>query len=114
MLTPEDNEDTSQERDDSWNDTKVESKNSNQADEDEIDRQQQHSDVFSKGHEVSMEQGPRSVESEPPRSGCFPAADLTQTAVWRPPLLAIRSLSRVRFRKGGIRPQRGGLFPDYA
>jgi hypothetical protein len=50
MLASENNEDTSQESDDSWNDAKVESKSSNQADEDEIDRQQQHSDVLVKGH----------------------------------------------------------------
>ena len=50
VLASENDEDTSQERDDSWNDTKVESENSNQPDEDEIDRQQQHPDVLVKGH----------------------------------------------------------------
>src|SRR5438132_6050352 len=50
MLTPENNEDPGEKGDDSWNNAKVEPKRSNQADKDEIDRQQKHSDVFVKGH----------------------------------------------------------------
>jgi len=50
ILTPENNEDPGEKSDDSWNNAKVEPESSNQAGEDEIDRQQKHSDVFVKGH----------------------------------------------------------------
>ena len=67
-LTPENNEDAGEKGDDSGNDAKVESKNSNQADEDEIDRQQQHSDVLVKGHGGNMEHRESSVECQAPCS----------------------------------------------
>jgi hypothetical protein len=53
-LTPENNEDAGEEGDDSWNKAEVESKHCNQANENQIDRQQKHSDVFVKAHGLSM------------------------------------------------------------
>jgi hypothetical protein len=54
ILTPENDEDAGEEGDDSWNKAEVESKHCNQANENQIDRQQKHSDVFVKPHRLSM------------------------------------------------------------
>ena len=62
ILAPENNEDPGEKGDDSWNNAKIEPESSNQADENEIHRQQKHSDVFVKGHGLSMEHGTWSVE----------------------------------------------------
>ena len=50
MLTTQKDEDAGDERDNSSNKAEVESENSDQADKDQINRQQKHSDVFCKGH----------------------------------------------------------------
>ena len=50
MLATQKDEDAGDERDNSSNKAEVESENSDQADKDQINRQQKHSDVFCKGH----------------------------------------------------------------
>ena len=50
MLATQKDEDAGDERDNSSNKVEVESENSDQADKDQINRQQKHSDVFCKGH----------------------------------------------------------------
>jgi hypothetical protein len=62
ILAPENNEDAGEKGDDSWNKAEVESKHGNQANENQIDRQQKHSDVFVKGHGLMMKHGTWSVE----------------------------------------------------
>jgi hypothetical protein len=54
ILTPENNKDAGEKGDDPWNKAEVESKHCNQANENQIDRQQKHSDVFVKGHVLMM------------------------------------------------------------
>jgi hypothetical protein len=73
MLAPENNEDAGEKGEDSWNKAEVESKYCNQANENQINREQQHSDIFVKGHDSSMEQGAWSVEWEPPPCSVLPA-----------------------------------------
>jgi hypothetical protein len=50
VLATQKDEDAGDERDNSSNKAEVESENSDQADKDQINRQQKHSDVFCKGH----------------------------------------------------------------
>ena len=50
MLATQKDEDAGDERDNSSNKAEVESENSDQANKDQINRQQKHSDVFCKGH----------------------------------------------------------------
>jgi hypothetical protein len=58
ILTPENNEDAGEKGDDSRNKAEVESKHCNQANENQIDRQQKHSDVFVKGHRIMISEQP--------------------------------------------------------
>jgi hypothetical protein len=77
--TPENNEDAGEKGDDSWNKAEVESKHGNQANENQIDRQQKHSDIFVKAHGIMICRScpmSRTKIMEQSRSGCFPAADL--------------------------------------
>ena len=50
MLSADDDKDTGEKRDDRRNKTKIESEDSDQANEDKINRQQEHSDVSVEGH----------------------------------------------------------------
>jgi hypothetical protein len=50
VLATQKDEDAGDERDNSSNKAEVESENSDQADKDQVNRQQKHSDVFCKGH----------------------------------------------------------------
>jgi len=50
VLATQKDEDAGDERDNSSNKAEVESENSDQADKDQINRQQKHSDVFCEGH----------------------------------------------------------------
>jgi hypothetical protein len=79
-LTPENDEDTGEKSDDSWNKAEVKSKYCNQANKNQINREQQHSDIFVKGHDSSMEQGAWSVEWEPPPCSLLLAPLLLVTA----------------------------------
>jgi hypothetical protein len=54
ILTPQNNEDAGEKRNDSWNDAKIESENSDEAYKNQVDREQQHSDVFVEGHEFMI------------------------------------------------------------
>jgi hypothetical protein len=50
VLTPQNDEDAGEKRDNPWNDAEIESENSDEAYQNQIDREQQHSDVFVEGH----------------------------------------------------------------
>src|SRR6266566_1771524 len=90
--TPQNNEDAGEKGDDSWNKAEVESKHCNQANENQINRQQKHSDVFVKGHGLMICRScpmSRTKIMEQSRSGCFRAADyinggLETAAPWFP------------------------------